>query len=235
MVPLVGLGLQIFHGLRCPFALVEKASDRLRRCLWRCLYLVVRDGEQPVQNVGRGPNGRSFESLRCFRPPAGGHWQNVDVLGQNERGELHYAYLVYLRGLRGVHAQHPHHRDLTTAGAGWGRHRNPAGTHQAMPGGCAKRAGVGAGGCGGHQATHHGGPWILRVCEPDGGKGALLGSHQIPGGRPGESQQHWQRLRVGGRAAVLVGGVGEVHGDAAGEAEVRVPAAMSQPQGGSTL
>ena len=48
MVPLVGLGLQIFHGLRCPFALVEKASDRLRRCLWRCLYLVVRDGEQPV-------------------------------------------------------------------------------------------------------------------------------------------------------------------------------------------
>ena len=45
----------------------------------------------------------SFESLRCFRPPAGGHWQNVDVLGQNERGELHYAYLVYLRGsdLRG--------------------------------------------------------------------------------------------------------------------------------------
>ena len=60
-------------------------------------------------------------------------------------------------GLRGVHAQHPHHRDLTTAGAGWGRHRNPAGTHQAMPGGCAKRAGVRAGGCSGHQATHHGG------------------------------------------------------------------------------
>ena len=48
MVPLLGLGLQIFHGLRCPLALVEKASDRLRRRLWRCLYLVVRDGEQPV-------------------------------------------------------------------------------------------------------------------------------------------------------------------------------------------
>ena len=40
----------------------------------------------------------SLESLRCFRSPAGGHWQNVDVLGQNERGELHYADLVYLRG-----------------------------------------------------------------------------------------------------------------------------------------
>ena len=48
MVPLLGLGLQIYHGLRCPLALVEKASDRLRRRLWRCLYLVVRDGEQPV-------------------------------------------------------------------------------------------------------------------------------------------------------------------------------------------
>lgn len=40
----------------------------------------------------------SFESVRCFWSPAGGHWQNVDVLGQNERGELHYAHLVYLRG-----------------------------------------------------------------------------------------------------------------------------------------
>ena len=38
------------------------------------------------------------ESLRCFRSPAGGHWQNVDVLGQNEGRELHYPYLVYLRG-----------------------------------------------------------------------------------------------------------------------------------------
>ena len=71
-----------------------------------------------------------------------------------------------------------------------------------------------------HQRVSH----SFRIFHP--------GSHQIPGGRPGESQQHWQRLRVGGRAAVLVGGVGEVHGDAAGEAEVRVPAAMSQPQGG---
>ena len=90
MVPLVGLGLQIFHGLRCPFALVEKASDRLRRCLWRCLYLVVRDGEQPVPNVGRGPDSSGHESLRCFRSAAGGHWQNVDVLGQNQRRDLHY-------------------------------------------------------------------------------------------------------------------------------------------------
>eukprot|EP00435_Cladocopium_sp_Y103_P032151 s37_g8.t1 len=73
-----------------------------------------------------------------------------------------------------MHAQHPHHCDLTAAGAGRRRHRNPAGTHQAMPGGCAKCPSIGAGGCGSHQATHHGGPWILRVCEPDSGKGTLV-------------------------------------------------------------
>ena len=41
-------GYKFSTGLRCPLALVEKASDHLRRRLWRCLYLVVRDGEQPV-------------------------------------------------------------------------------------------------------------------------------------------------------------------------------------------
>ena len=66
--------------------------------------------------------------------------------------------------------------------------------------------------------------------------GCFSGSHQIPGVRPIESvepHQHRQRLHVGGRAARhrVVGGVGQVV-HAAGEAEVRVPAAMSHPQGG---
>ena len=86
-----------FHGLALNSNLQEPTNSTFSNQFFGWYILT----DTPTARSSAFPG--SFESLRCFRPPAGGHWQNVDVLGQNERGELHYAYLVYLRGsdLRG--------------------------------------------------------------------------------------------------------------------------------------
>ena len=74
----------------CAYKVNIPKIQMLRLRHYCILPLLSRSGQCHI------PGGH--ESLRCFRSPAGGHWQNVDVLGQNEGRDLHYPYLVYLRG-----------------------------------------------------------------------------------------------------------------------------------------